>query len=162
MGFVLLVVGIAAGGAPVRAAAAESKPDAVVLWEYRVLTRDQVLDLGKKDLASGLNKLGDEGWELVVAEPAYIFKRPRDQVRKQAADLKRRITLMESDVEMRKDRVAWSERMLRKGYMTEQQANAARLQLKAAEMALDEARKELKDAPPGPMEPAEPERRPDK
>ena len=160
--FVLLVIAVAGGTSPGAPPTAESRPDTVVQWEYRVLTRDQVLDLGKKDLAAGLNQLGDDGWELVVAEPAFIFKRPRDVIRKQAADLKRRLALLESDVEFLKDRVAWTERMVRKGYLTEQQANAARLQLQAAEISLDEARKQAKDLPPDPKAPAEPSRKPDK
>jgi hypothetical protein len=160
-GFALLVLAVAGGTAPGAAPAADSRPDAVVQWDYRVLSREQVLDLGKKDLAAGLNQLGDDGWELVVAEPAFIFKRPRDQARKQAAEVKRRLALLESDVEMLKDRVAWSERMLRKGYMTEQQANAERLRLEAAQISLDEARKQLKDLPSNPKGPAGPERKPD-
>jgi hypothetical protein len=39
-------------------------------WEYQVLTKEQVAGLGKKDLAAGLNKLGDESWELVAVEAA--------------------------------------------------------------------------------------------
>jgi hypothetical protein len=56
-------------------------------WEYRVLSAPQVRELGKKDLEAGLNKLGDEGWELVAIDPAtkaikvtsaeYYFKRPK-------------------------------------------------------------------------------------
>jgi hypothetical protein len=161
-GLLAFVLAAAAGSSPAAAPAADNRPDAVVQWEYRVLTRDQILDLGKKDLAAGLNQLGDDGWELVVAEPTFIFKRPRDLVRKQASETKRRIILLESDVEMLKDRVAWAERMLRKGYLTEQQANAERLRLEAAQISLDEARKQLKEPPSGPKPPAGPEGKPDK
>src|SRR5262249_25272463 len=61
-------------------------------WEYRVLTKEQLAELGKKNLAAGLNKIGEEGWELVTVQsgpareggargfsegPAeYYFKRP--------------------------------------------------------------------------------------
>jgi uncharacterized protein (TIGR03067 family) len=51
-------------------------------WEYRTLTRQQLLDLGKKDVTAGLNRMGDSGWELVAVQrgestgPAeYYFKR---------------------------------------------------------------------------------------
>lgn len=58
-------------------------------WEYRTLSRDAIAELGNKDLNTGLNKLGEEGWELVaLAADAnlnrkgswaeYYFKRPKD------------------------------------------------------------------------------------
>jgi len=37
-----------------------------VRWEYKTYTRETISDLGKNDFAAGLNKLGDEGWELVA------------------------------------------------------------------------------------------------
>ena len=64
-------------------------------WEYKVLTKDEIAGLSDKDFAAGLNKLGEEGWELVAVEPAqagargagaggrgareaeYYFKRPK-------------------------------------------------------------------------------------
>src|SRR5438552_10170455 len=98
-GFVLLVLGV---GSPGAARSAEPEPRGAARWEYRILTKDQVLELGKKDLAAGLNKLGDDGWELVAAPPAegYIFKRPRERTPKQLEDVKRQVLLAESDVEM--------------------------------------------------------------
>src|SRR5262245_54859882 len=50
-------------------------------WEYSVLARPQVARLAGDDLQAGLNKLGEEGWELVAVEPApgpgrLYFKRP--------------------------------------------------------------------------------------
>jgi hypothetical protein len=137
------------GGA---ALAAEEKPDLGARWEYRVLTKDQVLDLGKKDLAAGLNKLGDEGWELAAVDAAYIFKRPRGGSRKLAADLRRQIAWAEADVERLKDRVSWSERMVQKGYLTYQRVEAEKADLKRAETFLNEARKELEALPAEPKE----------
>jgi len=69
---------------------AKSKEAGAAKWEYRALSRDQVAELGKKDFAAGLNKLGDEGWELVAVEShalpgggaaysvlaTFYFKRP--------------------------------------------------------------------------------------
>jgi hypothetical protein len=57
-------------------------------WEYKVLSPSALEQLGRGEnaLASGLEKLGDEGWELVAIEPGtgtpalpgrYLFKRPR-------------------------------------------------------------------------------------
>jgi len=117
------VTGALAGAASqVAAFTAEAAPGAVTRWEYRVLTKAQVTDIGKKDLAAGLNALGEEGWELAAVEPAYIFKRPRRQTKRE--DLLRQVSLAESDVAMWKDRAAWSERMARNGYLTERQAQA--------------------------------------
>ncbi len=63
-----------------------------VKWEYRVSTEDELEKLGgyelgktpydKKFLEAGLNKLGEEGWELVQAgrgdrNQTCVFKRPK-------------------------------------------------------------------------------------
>ena len=64
--FVLLVIAVAGGTSPGAPPTAESRPDTVVQWEYRVLTKAQVMELGMQDLAAGLNRLGDEGWELAA------------------------------------------------------------------------------------------------
>ncbi|HKI37103.1 MAG TPA: hypothetical protein VKA46_34940 [Gemmataceae bacterium] len=155
---VLLVLAVAVGILPVSAAsAAESKPDVVFQWEYHVLTEEQVSALGKRDLTAGLNKLGDEGWELVTAGARYIFKRPKDLAQKQAAEIQRQVAAAEADVEAWKDRVSWSERMLRKGYLTEKHVEAERTQLKRAEAALDVARRALQNLPPAPNEPEQKE-----
>jgi uncharacterized protein (TIGR03067 family) len=69
---------------------AEAKRTSAAKWEYRVVKKAQVLELGKNDLTAGLNKLGEEGWELVSVQPPsgserggrssaateYYFKRP--------------------------------------------------------------------------------------
>ena len=129
---------VATGAPPQPASGAEGKSAPVRQWEYRVLSKGEIFSLGKRDLAAGLNKLGDEGWELVVFETSYIFKRPKVQP---AAGVKRRIALAEAEVEQLKDRVAWAERMAKKGYLTRQAVEAERAKLSRAEMALDEARK---------------------
>ncbi len=45
-------------------------------WEYKALSRDEIAELGKNDITAGLNKLGDEGWEMVGAPalPAAAFR----------------------------------------------------------------------------------------
>jgi hypothetical protein len=127
----------------------------VTTWEYRVVTKDQLLELGKKDLAAGLNKLGEQGWELVVVDSAYVFKRIKDQARRYAAEVRRRIAVIESEIEAWRERVAWAERMERKGYMTERQVGAERMQLREAEIALAAARDELKALPASQQGPPE-------
>ena len=146
LGLLLLALGAATTG--VNLLSAQEPSGALLKWEYRVLTKDQVLDLGKKDLLAGLNKLGDEGWELVAAEPSYIFKRPRFLAAQHAEEVKRRILLAENDVEMWKARVSWAERMVKKGYLTETQLQGETALLNAAQIALERARKELQALPP--------------
>jgi hypothetical protein len=163
MTLAVALLGLAVGCLPSSAARAdEVESDGVFRWEYRVLTEEQVIALGKKDLQAGLNKLGDEGWELVTAGAHYILKRPKDLVQKQAAEIKRQIADAESGVEAWKDRVTWAERMLRKGYLTEKHVEAERTQLKQAEMALDRARRALKNLPSSPKEPEQKEPRNEK
>lgn len=150
MGFVLLAAGIASS--QTSALSAEPKPDAAPKWEYRVVTHEQLLDLGKKDLAAGLNKLGDDGWELITVErldkTAYIFKRPKDY--RNIEDVKQKLFTAQSNVELWKDRVSWAERMVKKGYMTDRQLQTETARLKDAEFALERIERELKTFPPEP------------
>jgi hypothetical protein len=144
------------------ATSAEPTTDGFIRWEYRVLTRAQVLELGKQDLTAGLNKLGDEGWELAGVDGPYIFKRLKDQVRRQADEIRRHIAIAEADVESWKERVTWAERMSKKGYMSATQLQAERAQLTQAELVLDAARKALKSIIPDRKEPGEKQRKPEK
>jgi hypothetical protein len=62
------------------------KPLPLPKWEYRVLTREEIQELGKNNLTAGLNELGKDGWELVSVFPGFTppktgpdqfyFKRP--------------------------------------------------------------------------------------
>lgn len=163
--FIGLLLGAAAlGNSPSWAggSADDGRPNLVTKWEYRVVSKNQLLDLGKKDLAIGLSRLGDEGWELVAVDGDYIFKRPKDQLRRQVADIKRRILLMESDLSTLKERAMWAERMAKKGFLNEQQVETERLRLKAGEAALEEARDDLKALTPAPRELIEGVPRPEK
>jgi hypothetical protein len=143
IGVALLAVAIASVST-----SAQAPPEGVICWEYRVLTKEQVLDLGKQDLAAGLNKLGDEGWELAAVDGKYVFKRLKDQFSRKVEEIRRHIANAEADVESWKDRVAWAERMLKKGYMSATQLQAEQAQLTQSELALDAARKALKSLMP--------------
>ena len=161
LGFVFLVFGIVSTGSQGTALAAEPRSEALTRWEYRVVTKEQLLELGKKDLAAGLNKLGDEGWELVAIEPAFIFKRPNQSQR--IEEVKRRLVVAESILEAWKDRVSWSERMVKKGFMTEKQLLYEQARLQAAELTLEKARQDLKAFPTEQQKPMpEKERQPEK
>jgi type II secretory pathway component GspD/PulD (secretin) len=65
------------------APAPEKTVPAGPMWEYKVFNRGEITDLGNQDFATGLNKLGDEGWEMVAlgqgvrAAQEYYFKRPK-------------------------------------------------------------------------------------
>jgi hypothetical protein len=49
-----------------------------VRWEYKVMTTAEVRSLGKADLGAGLNRLGDDGWELVgIDKNRYALKRSK-------------------------------------------------------------------------------------
>jgi hypothetical protein len=62
IGFILLAVGVFAGSVQVAVLGAEARSSGLPKWEYRVLTKDEVVKLGQKDLTAGLNRLGDAGW----------------------------------------------------------------------------------------------------
>jgi hypothetical protein len=160
LAFALLLSGQAGGAPPAAASPPEGPPDAAPRWEYRVLTRDQVTELGKRDLAAGLNRLGDDGWELAAIDAAYIFKRPKVRRGEQVADVRRRLALLASDVEVWQERVAWARRMARKGFLSDRQLDAEEVRLKLAERALGEAQRELKRLAPESDRPGEEKAKP--
>jgi hypothetical protein len=112
-------------------------------WEYRVLSKEQILELGMKDLAAGLNRVGREGWELAAVDNAYIFKRRLEIGATSIEALKQRLALLEGEIAMRKERVVWSERMERKGFLSASQVEAGRASLQQAEISAGQARREL-------------------
>jgi hypothetical protein len=122
-------------------------------WEYRVVSKDQVIELGKNDLAAGLNKLGSDGWELVVVDGGYIFKRPKPQNDKEIADLKLRIAVLNRDIEMQKERVAWCNRMFKMGYLSGQIAAAEQERLERFGLVLERMNKDLDKLSVPPTEP---------
>jgi hypothetical protein len=122
-------------------------------WEYKTLTKDQILSLGKKGLDAGLNLLGDDGWELAAVDGVYIFKRSKSLAGKRVQDLKDEIKIIEADVEQQKDRLAWSERMGRKGFLAENQIKFERDYLNRLELVLARARRDLEALPKDNREP---------
>jgi hypothetical protein len=152
----LLAIALAGGAPPLAARSAELAPQ----WEYRVLTKSELLDLGKKDLAAGLNKLGDEGWELAAVDTAYIFKRPKAQA--QAAVVRLRLKAAEADVEQQRERVQWSQRMVKKGFVAPNQLKEELRLLRELEIVLEEAEAEAKRLPPEPKKATEADRKPEK
>jgi hypothetical protein len=123
-------------------------------WEYRTLTKDQLLTLGNQDLVAGLNRLGDDGWELTGVDGIYIFKRPRGFAQRRAEDIKDEIKIIEADVERQKERVAWAERMAKKGFLATNQMQFERDYLKRLELALTRARRDLEALPKESKEPS--------
>jgi hypothetical protein len=139
----VVAAGLLAGMFPVESVLGQGNAGAPPRWEYRVVTKQQLLDLGDKDLAAGLNQLGAAGWELVAVDSAYIFKRGRDRVAQYLAEVRQRLAVAESDAKNWQDRSAWSERMVRKGLLSENQAKSDRAHQTAAELAVERARKDL-------------------
>ena len=154
-GLALLAIAVVGGTLSVTPVSAQNPADPPNRWEYRVLTKGELLDLGKKDLAAGLNKLGDDGWELTIVDSAstFIFKRQKGLDRQQVKAIKERIAVAESEVAQWKERMVWETRMAKKGYMTQTQVEADQAKLQAAELILDKARKELGTPPADPNAP---------
>lgn len=73
VGFVLLAVGVASLAWRASDAAAVPAPDARSFkWEYRAIPEADLINLSdEKTLEAGLNKLGNDGWELVAVRPTY-------------------------------------------------------------------------------------------
>jgi hypothetical protein len=173
--FALLVLSVAAGIPLVAASGQGASPATRAKWEYRVLTREQVAKLGKNDLVAGLNLLGEEGWELVSVEPAFTpprdsnvparaaqfyLKRLKDWQRTQREQALKRVDLAQADVAMWQERSAWSQRMVKKGFMTAAQAEADQTRLQRARMTLEKAERELKGLSSMPKQTPEKEQKP--
>src|SRR5262249_9226058 len=132
-------------------------------WEYRILTKEQVADLGKGDVAVGLNRLGEQGWELAAIEPAvapvkdpsaqFYLKRPTgwDYRQPSRPGLEPRVEAARANLDAWKERAAWSKRMAKKGLMSEAQADADRERLQHAARSLEQAERELKALPAEPQ-----------
>src|SRR6187401_354102 len=106
---------------------AQEKPNPAPVWEYKVLTKQNIMDLGQKNLAAGLNHLGREGWELTAVDGDYIFKRSPLTV----PQLKERLERAKATVEQWQDRTTWSARMARKGFVSQVQLDADRARLRS-------------------------------
>jgi hypothetical protein len=152
----LVAIMVVAAAFQLPARSADSTPQ----WEYRVLTKAQLLDLGKKDLAAGLNKLGDEGWELAAFDSAYIFKRPK--VQKYSEVPKLRLKLAEADVEQQRERVQWAKRMVKKGFLSANQLKDEERLLRELEIVLEEAEQDVKSMPTEPKKGTPSDRKPEK
>jgi hypothetical protein len=133
LGVLLAASGVNAGG---------DTKGALPRWEYRVLSKDQLLQQGKQDLAAGLNSLGKQGWELVGIDGGYIFKR-REAPVPSIPDLKRRVADAEKAVDSRRERLALTELMVRKGLASEVNLQATQRLLRQAQAALDQAQRDL-------------------
>ena len=144
-GAMWLTIGLGAGSAQPPGVATKPNADAQRKWEYRVLTKDELPTTQAKDLAAALNRLGDDGWELVAAGSTYIFKRPKNENR--IEELRRRVRFLETEIDKFKDRVTWSKRMARKGFFSDNQLQFEEDLLKQVEDALDKAKADLKTLP---------------
>jgi hypothetical protein len=147
MKFAFLVLGVG-GILQATAVAEEPRADTSRKWEYRTCKKEELPDPRSKDLATALNKIGEEGWELVAAEPVYIFKRPKRAW--QVEDVKRQINLLQTELDMWKSRVGWTRLMARKGFVSKNDRMLEETLLRDVEMALESANKGLKTLSPEP------------
>ncbi len=100
LGVLVVLTGLVGGG-PASAQKEPSPqppraPEAAARWEYKAVARSKVEELApeksKDKLTAGLNKLGEEGWELVTVEspdkqpPLYLFKRPASRAPAEKAE----------------------------------------------------------------------------
>jgi RND family efflux transporter MFP subunit len=108
-----------------------------------VVRKGRRQNLGPVRLADGLAP-GDKVGAKDVWERYNHLKTTQDRAK-----------VLESDVEMMKERVTWSERMVKKGYLTAQQLEADRTLLKKLEADLEAARAELGTTQPPKKAPAE-------
>lgn len=81
-------------------------------------------------------------------EAEIALERAKSPKQAPPGDVKKRAAQAGSDVAMWLERVAWAERMARKGYLTERQVRADKAKLKKAQAERDEAERELKRLPP--------------
>jgi hypothetical protein len=130
------------GSVPGVAPAEEPARQALHKWEYRIVPGDQLPDPRSRDLTSSLNKLGDEGWELIAVQPVYIFKRPNNQ--RQAEDIKRQINRLQAELDTWKNRITWTRLMAKKGFLSKNEVELEEALLRDVEIALERAQKELK------------------
>ena len=74
--YLVMAIGLASSILPESLASDERLPDVVPKWEYQILTKEQIIELGKKDLTAGLNRLGEQGWELAAVEGPTSLNEP--------------------------------------------------------------------------------------
>jgi hypothetical protein len=129
-------------------------------WEYRVLPREQIVQLGQGDITAGLNRLGEEGWQLVAIEPGtlpgknartthFYLQRPSVPPGDRPAAVQKRLAAAREDVALRTQRLAWTERMHQKGFAGKAQVEADKAELRKAQAALERAEQQLKATTPG-------------
>jgi multidrug efflux system membrane fusion protein len=78
--------------------------------------------------------------------PAPAEQRRAERSRARITEIQARIDVLVADVETMQDRVAWSERMFKKGFSTAQQVEAERARLRKTKEELKRAREELEAA----------------
>lgn len=94
-----------------------------------------------EDAQHALRKLQDQAQHLTDDAIREALAKQKQAL---ADDLRDRLKLAEADVAQWQDRAAWSERMVKKGYVTTNQARAERLKLERAEEAVQRLQTELK------------------
>ena len=99
---------------------------------------DSQLDIIKSENESALST-AQNNVELARLDLEKYLKGELEQKRK---DVFGRITLKESEMLQSKDRMGWSTRMVKKGYLSESQARVDEFKLRSSEIELDKLREE--------------------
>lgn len=98
-------------------------------------------DRSTERLSSALRTMRQALRDLPAGADADTIRGALDRLQKRLLeDLEGRIRLAESDVEMWQDRAAWSERMAKRGFVSQRQVEADRVRLKTAAGTLDRLR----------------------
>jgi multidrug resistance efflux pump len=79
----------------------------------------------------------------VPVEPKTLPKKEALPPKKAADPLRSRVDAAQADVDMRRERLSWAQRMVKRGYAPETELQAAQAQLHAAETALKSVQAEL-------------------
>lgn len=98
---------------------------------YKIVVSQNQSDIQTAQVAIQLTKLD-------------LAKYQRGDYPQSLKDIQGRIETAESDLEMWRDRAAWSERMVKKGYLSASQSVAERSRLRSAEIALSKVGEELR------------------
>jgi multidrug efflux pump subunit AcrA (membrane-fusion protein) len=96
---------------------------------YKIVESQNKSDLKTAEIALELAKLD-------------LVKYLQGDYQQALKDVLGRTSMAESDLDMRRDRAAWAQRMVRKGYLTTSQAQAEQALLESARIALDKVLEE--------------------
>jgi outer membrane protein TolC len=137
----------------------EAAQAAVDAWAERVAWAERMVKLGyispaqaqadKARLAEAVIGLQKATEELKSLTPAGSLFDTLGRIARRYQIAKSLVDLARADLEQSRERVAWSERMVKKGYMSAAQVQAERARAESAAASLEKAVERLKAITPG-------------